>query len=952
MMSISMKFPGRSHGLLWALIVLASILGSLFLIALPARAIGTADTWSQLGPIQAGKASAAEASPLFSFDKNVFFATDSAGVFRSVDGGSTFVESNTGLTDHRVKHLVVSPRFNTDSTIFASTPSGLFKSADASGSWTKVAGGLPNVEITAVVYSPNFSTDDTLYASALGFGLYASANGGVTWTLLSTSGMTDLGLTGVQVVEGNFGSLIIVVRTSTKIFRSDDSGATWAERINGLPSGVKIITLRLTPDFRTSNIGLVGTKANGIYRTTNGGTNWSSIGLSGDGPANVFTFSSDYASDNVVFAGTTTGGFYKSTDNGATFTQKITGLDRKNITAISTSNDFRVDRTVFAGGGQGGVFKTSDAGESWVEVGSGINTGRAEAIDFSNDYSNDSTIFVATQAGIFRSSDKGTTWTRLLFNAPLEPAVSLAVSSNYSNDGHVLIGLKDSGYYRTFVGAGNSWVTQNLGLDTPITNAPNVLALSPNFGTDLTAFVGGPGGIYRTTQSGAQWSLVSSGAIFADISSLAISPSFASDTTVFAGTRGAGLYLSTTNGQSWTAVNAGLGSFMIRQVSISPTFATDRTALAATDSGVFISSDGGTSWSATSLTVDSSAVVFASGSQAFAATSGVNSVVHQSVDGGRTWVATGTGLPASEIVSLAISPDFSSDKNVFAGTGGRGVWVYQAGQAVAAATATPTSSVSVPTVATTTITSATVTKNLYVTDPTGLNASLKHNVPNLNVLVDGQLRSANFRDHFEDTGGVERWGLPTSEVIEENTGSLTQYYQRGVVDFHRRDDLGGIWLIERRLAWDFVGGGLGGSVDQGVEPQITNTHEGVIIEWGHKISDFDVTGTDVGFRRFFDRLGGTKSFGYPKTDAREDTGGLGMLMAPAVDVGWIRQYFQAAVFEYHPEAPEGYKVQLSLLGDTLRNQNYPDNGWATLTPFQAATELTDGSTFTVVAISD
>ena len=76
-----------------------------------------------------------------------------------------------------------------------------------------------------------------------------------------------------------------------------------------------------------------------------------------------------------------------------------------------------------------------------------------------------------------------------------------------------------------------------------------------------------------------------------------------------------------------------------------------------------------------------------------------------------------------------------------------------------------------------------------------------------------------------------------------------------------------------------------------------------------------------------------------------------MLLAPGFDLGWVRQYFQAAVFEYHPEAPEGFKVQLSLLGDTLRDQNYPNASWAALTPFQAAAEVADAAAFAVVAVS-
>jgi hypothetical protein len=951
-MSIPTRLRGHIPGWFW-FVLAAGLVLAVAATAPPALAIGTSNTWVSLGSMQAGRATAAETSPLFSFDENVFFASDSGGIYRSIDGAGTFTQVNNGLTDLRVSSLSVSPEFgDTDSLLFASTPSGLFKSTDASGSWNKVTGGLPAVEVTGLAYSPTFASDDTIFAATLGFGLYTSTDAGATWTLVSTTNMTDLSLTGVHVVEGDFTQLLMVVWTAGKVYRSDDTGANWTEKTTGLPSGVEITTLELAPNFRTTEIAMLGTRSNGVYRTTDKTNNWASIGLASDGAANVFEFSSDYTDDSTVFTGTTTGGFYISTDNGASFTAKNSGLDRKNITAISTSNNYRSDNIVFAGGGQGGIFKTLDAGENWLEMGSGINTPRGQAIDFSNDYVNDGVMFVATQSGVFRSADRGTTWTRFSTDLPNQPVLSLAVSSNYSNDLHVLAGVENSGYYRNFLDRGASWLIQNPGLGTPILNSPNALVLSPNFGGDFTAFVGGPGGVYRTTQSGSQWNPVGVGVIFADVISLAISPSFGTDATLFAATRGAGIYRSTDSGESWTAISNGLLSFVVAEVSVSPNYAVDGTLLAATGAGVFISIDRGANWSATSLTSDASAVLFANSGRAFAATAGVTGAVHQSSDGGRTWSAITSGMPAGEVVSLAVSPDFANDLNVFAGTGGRGVWVYKADSAGGtAAAATPTPAVSTPTLGTATITTATVTENLYLTDPTGLNTQLNHNVPNLNVLVDGQLRSASFRDHFDETGGMARWGLPTSEVFEETAGTLTQYYQRGVVDFHRRDDLGGIWLVERRLAWDFVGGGLGGSTDLGVEPQITNPNEGAVLEWGHKISDFDITGTEVGFRQFFDELGGTQSFGFPKTDAREDTGAAGMLLAPGSDLGWIRQYFQAAVFEFHPEAPDGFKVQLSLLGDTLRNQNYPSESWVALAPFLPATEVADDSAFTVVAVS-
>ncbi len=211
----------------------------------------------------------------------------------------------------------------------------------------------------------------------------------------------------------------------------------------------------------------------------------------------------------------------------------------------------------------------------------------------------------------------------------------------------------------------------------------------------------------------------------------------------------------------------------------------------------------------------------------------------------------------------------------------------------------------------------------YQQDPSGLNANLSHNIPRLSATVDGQRLTADFMDHYHRTGGITRWGLPTSEVLVIESETLTQYYQRGVVDFHRRPDLGGIWVIERRLAWDYFGGGRDGSPDMGVELGTTNDYPGTLLgPWGHKVSDYAVDGTVVGFAKFFNDLGGVDSFGLPKTEARADNNRPGTLHIPGKTTGFIRQYFQAAVMEYHPDDP-GDPIKLGLLGDDLRNRQFP-----------------------------
>ena len=243
-----------------------------------------------------------------------------------------------------------------------------------------------------------------------------------------------------------------------------------------------------------------------------------------------------------------------------------------------------------------------------------------------------------------------------------------------------------------------------------------------------------------------------------------------------------------------------------------------------------------------------------------------------------------------------------------------------------------------------------VEENIYLRDEIGNNPILSHNIPNLLLTIDGVEHRATFRDHFLATGAEARWGLATSEVLVEEAGSLTQYYQRGVVDYHRRPDLGNAWVLERRLAWDYVGGGRANSIDQGTEPDIRNPHPGTELgPWGHRVSDFDLNGNEIGFRQFFERLGGVASFGLPKTDARIDTGSPGTLLAPGSTTGFVRQYFQAAVFEHHPSDPLA-PVKLSLLGDVLRNISYPDQYWYSLVPFRGAPPLAKGDPYELLEV--
>ncbi|MBM4436477.1 MAG: NHL repeat-containing protein, partial [Actinobacteria bacterium] len=226
---------------------------------------------------------------------------------------------------------------------------------------------------------------------------------------------------------------------------------------------------------------------------------------------------------------------------------------------------------------------------------------------------------------------------------------------------------------------------------------------------------------------------------------------------------------------------------------------------------------------------------------------------------------------------------------------------------------------------------------------------LPHNVVDLRVRLDKKLWTVEFRSFYDATGGLRRWGWPISEPLRESVSTtITQYFQRGVMDWS--PDGKGAHAVLPRPVWDFLGGGRGGAPNLGVEPLLKSTQPGEIVgTWDHRVSNLAVDGATVGFKDFFDLLGGVKLVGAPRTEARLDTGEPGTVFDRTAEPGLIRQYFQNAVFE--PSFSESPPVRLRLLGDQLRDRLYPGGLWQTLDPFKGAAAVTRGARVTIPQVS-
>ena len=139
-------------------------------------------------------------------------------------------------------------------------------------------------------------------------------------------------------------------------------------------------------------------------------------------------------------------------------------------------------------------------------------------------------------------------------------------------------------------------------------------------------------------------------------------------TFLYAAIFGSGVFLSTDQGTSWTAANEGLTSLDLYTLATSSTFsATDKTILFAgtAGGGVFFSSDAGTSWQGGKIGLTDCYVTTIANSKTslFAGTFGGG--VYRSIDGGMQWATMNNGLQHLYVNALALVGE-----NLFAATYG------------------------------------------------------------------------------------------------------------------------------------------------------------------------------------------------------------------------------------------------------------------------------------------
>ena len=463
------------------------------------------------------------------------------------------------------------------------------------------------------------------------------------WTRTNGPGAT--GVTSLLLDSGQ----LFAGSAALGVFRSSDAGHHWSAANLGIENE-RILSLGKAPVGLLAGGEFQNATPGGIYRSTNGGNSWSALALQGQ---SVFAIASEgsfvYAGVNSGAARSTDGGgtwapasdgllgssaYGLASVNGVVFAATSQGLYRSDDHAASWSavggfeffNFFSMGRDgqrIFAGGFNG-VARSTDGGESWefVELPvSGLSN--ISAIGFDG-----ATVYAGARGfdsnGVYRSTDDGATWALTTNEISLVAISALQMTS----DG-LIAGTEERSVIASTDG-GLHWSARITGLPA----GGGIRMLFSN-GNDLYAGTAGSG-VWHSNDHGDTWTAINT----SDNGQLASELVFglaAHGTNLFAGTARNGVYRSTDGAATWKRANTGfpLGTFSVFALS-----AIGANVIAGTTGGIFLSTNGGTSWTRktdtqfqTRRTASADGFAYALVNTGFGTSTGI----YRSTDNGNIW---------------------------------------------------------------------------------------------------------------------------------------------------------------------------------------------------------------------------------------------------------------------------------------------------------------------------
>jgi PKD repeat protein len=251
------------------------------------------------------------------------------GVFKSTDGGLTWIPWSTGMGDRIVGKLLQHPT-NTQ-TILAATNTGVYRSINGGSTWTLTQSG----DFKDMAFKPN---DPNIVYAASGADFYRSANNGSTFVKISS------GLTG-----GQRGVIAVTAANANYVyFLQSDNSSGFKGVYRSTDAGLNFSTMSTTPNLLDWSCDGSGT----------GGQGWYDLSLAAD-PLNM----------NTIYVGGVD--VWKSVDGGVNFVINSHWYGGCSVPAVHADCHMLiyspVNGNLFACN-DGGIYKTANGGQTWIDL--------------------------------------------------------------------------------------------------------------------------------------------------------------------------------------------------------------------------------------------------------------------------------------------------------------------------------------------------------------------------------------------------------------------------------------------------------------------------------------------------------------------------------------------------------------------------------------------------------
>lgn len=647
----------------------------------------TVGAWEEMGPFDwnqtaswspgLGRVTSIAVDP--SNTQHIIVGGETGGVYKTLDGGTTWNVLTDNLSNLNVYSLAMDPS-NPSIYFWGSSNGVIFKSVDAGSTWSLLA-NIGSGRVNKIIVHP--TDNKKMYCTAEGGGgIRKSVDGGVSWTTIAGGNGYD--------VEFKPGDPETVYATGNGYFISIDGGDTFIDLSSSFGTGAKMIGVAKDAATGAERDIVYILEANGnrfgaIYKSTGGGISFQKLNHDGK---NYFNF--DPTAD-----GSATGGSGQAPRDMA-------------ITVHPTNPD-----EVHIGGGNtwrsinGGVLFSLTS--QWIpQNAESLGVGYCHADIDILEYVGDK-LYAGTDGGFFVAENPLIITPDYYTDLSTGIAVKQFYKIGVSQTDPVIVtgGSQDNGTaVRDINGNWTDWIGAD-GMETFVDkDSPNVMYGTSQFGRFYKTDNGGanlininqPDGkggqntwnwivpfeqdpidsntlyaafdaVYKSIDGGATWSIISS-LYGSDIDQMKIAPS--DNNYIYTSINDS--FIATTNGGTTWFTSPNFPGGNINAIAVHPTDPT-RVAVASSDSEkVWVSTDFGLNWTSyrNDLPDFSSRAVAWSDNDDNGLYVGMNFGVFYIDDTtSNSWQPFSNGLPSVIMSELEIN---YVEGKIYAGTYGRGLW--------------------------------------------------------------------------------------------------------------------------------------------------------------------------------------------------------------------------------------------------------------------------------------